>query len=511
MLRRTSWRCVAVLALLTLARPVLGDARTLRSALESITTDELRQHTNVLASDTLEGREAGTRGGHAAGAYLITELKKLGVRPGGEASYYQPFGAGYRNVLAVLPGADPKLRQEYILVGAHYDHVGYGTSRNSLGPIGYIHNGADDNASGTAAVLELIEALALLDPPPNRSLLFAFWDAEEKGLLGSEHWVNNPTVPLNHIKLVVNLDMIGRLREETVEVYGTRTAAGLRRIVAEQNRQTDLLLKFNWDNRRDSDHYSFFTRRIPYLTFHTRKHENYHRPSDDVDTLNLPGMLRISRLLLRTVYAAAQAPQLPAFRSGVLGESESTKTSWQPEPAGPARLGVSWDGKLAKQAEIRLTRIVPNSPADRAGLKVGDRIVRFAGYSGKQLADFVKVVLAAENPARAVVEREGEPEPIELTLHLRGRAQRLGFQWREDDAEPGVLIVTGVTAGSAAASAGLKPNHRIYAISGRSFESGRQFRQLAATLPSPLVLLVEGRGQLREVPLDVLPALASGD
>ena len=153
------------------------------SALESIQVEDLTGHTDTLADDAFEGREAGTRAGKATSNYLMKQLEKYGLAPAGDrGSYFQQFG-GYRNVLAVLPGSDEKLKHEYIVLGAHYDHVGYGMKKNSYGP-GYIHNGADDNASGTAALLEVAQALTLLPEAPRRSILIAFWDAEEQGLLG---------------------------------------------------------------------------------------------------------------------------------------------------------------------------------------------------------------------------------------------------------------------------------------------------------------------------------------
>src|SRR5262249_39469180 len=156
----------------------------LTAALATITIEDLRKHVDVLANDTFEGREAGSRGGHAAATYVGRELQRLKL-PGGAADggYYQGFGNQCRNILAVLEGSDPELKKDYIVISAHYDHVGYGNSTNSYGPTGYIHNGADDNASGVSGLLELIEAILQLDVRPKRSILFAFWDSEESGLL----------------------------------------------------------------------------------------------------------------------------------------------------------------------------------------------------------------------------------------------------------------------------------------------------------------------------------------
>ncbi|MCG8584485.1 MAG: M28 family peptidase, partial [Pirellulales bacterium] len=136
-----------------------NEALSLSAAMESIAKGDLSKHVETLADDALEGRAAGTRGGYAAAKYIQGEFVRIGLEPAGEDDRYtQLFNAGYRNLLGILPGSDEKLRREVILVGAHFDHVGYGTWTNSRGPIGYIHNGADDNASGTSAVLEIAEA-----------------------------------------------------------------------------------------------------------------------------------------------------------------------------------------------------------------------------------------------------------------------------------------------------------------------------------------------------------------
>ena len=199
-----------------------------RGGLSSITAEESGRHVDVLADDTFEGREAGSRGGLAAGGYLVEFLRANGISPAGEdGGYYQSFDRGFRNVLAIIPGRDAELRDEYVVLGAHYDHVGYGQSHNSLGPTGRIHHGADDNASGTSGLMEVIQAFTMLPQPPRRSLLFAFWDGEEQGLLGSKHWIAHPTVPLEHIRMTFNLDMIGRLRDNRLEIYGARQAPAI--------------------------------------------------------------------------------------------------------------------------------------------------------------------------------------------------------------------------------------------------------------------------------------------
>ena len=205
----------------------------------------------------------------------------MGLAPAGDGgTYFQSFNGASRNILGLVEGSDPQLKQQVILLGAHYDHVGYGRANNSFGPCGYIHNGADDNASGVAGLLEVVDAVKQLPTPPKRSILFALWDGEEQGLLGSRHWVGRPTVALSRVAVAINMDMIGRLQESAaLEVYGTRTAAGLRRLVSEANGEAKRwTIDFDWKLKSDSDHWPFYERRIPILMFHTGLHERLSPP-----------------------------------------------------------------------------------------------------------------------------------------------------------------------------------------------------------------------------------------
>ncbi|MFW6170979.1 MAG: M28 family peptidase, partial [Planctomycetota bacterium] len=354
----------------------LAENRAFRTAISSITASELDHHVDVLADDSFEGREAGTHGGRAAGRYLSEVMEDNGIEPAGEdGGYFQLFGDGYRNLLGMIRGRDPKLQHKYIVVSAHYDHVGYGTHQNSFGPIGQIHNGADDNASGTAGVLEVMQAFSILPEPPRCSVLFAFWDGEEKGLLGSKHFVRYPTVPLEDLVMVLNCDMIGRLREGRLEVYGTRTAGGLRRLVCGANIESEMCLDFVWDIQPNSDHYPFFQHDVPFLMFHTGLHDNYHRPGDDAELINYKGVRRVAELLFRVTYELSDSPRLVSFREQARRESNHTRSQFeQAAPPAPARLGVSWSRNDAGPG-LQLTQVTSGSPADQGGLRVGDRLL----------------------------------------------------------------------------------------------------------------------------------------
>ncbi len=477
------------------------------AAERSITSDDLQRHVDVLADDTFEGREAGTRGGRAAAKYLARFFEKFQLTPAGEdGGYYQTFGNGCRNVLGVLDGSDPQSRNEVIVVGAHYDHVGYGTQRNSFGPTGYIHNGADDNASGTAGILELLEAFDSLPDRPRRSILFAFWDGEEQGLLGSKHWVSQPTVPLDRVKFAFNIDMIGRLRGNKLEVYGTRTAYGLRRFICQHNQAEPLEMEFKWEMKPNSDHYSFFEHGIPVLMPHTGLHDDYHRPSDDAHTVNSAGMEHVSRLLFNMIHEVSDSPTQFDFREASRDESDDEQRGLE-RPTAPRRprLGVSLDDDDEYTPGVIVTRVHSESAAQRAGLRVGDRILQIDARPVESTQHLIGQVLHTSSAVKLHVEREDENEPLDISIELDGRPLRVGVAWREDDAEPGTVLLTEVVPGSPAGRAGLAIRDRIYRVDGRDFADGSEFKRLVTTLPGPIELLVERRGRLFTVSLGVPP------
>jgi hypothetical protein len=474
------------------------------AALESIKANELGEYVGSLADDAMEGREAGTRGGHAAGEYLAKQYAAIHLPGAADGGYFQAFSPNFRNVLAILRGGDPQLADQVIVVGAHYDHIGYG-GRYSLGPSGYIHPGADDNASGTSAVLELAKAFAILSPPPKRSILFAAWDAEEKGLFGSKYWTANPTVPLDRVVAAFNLDMVGRLRDEHLTVMGSRSGYGWRRLISMHNDDSNLQLDFVWGIKPNADYFPFFDRGIPVLMLHTGLHGQYHRPTDAAKLINSEGMTQITRLLFGLVYDLAERPTgVPAFREAGRHETPESEKAVSSQTAKPAdRLGVGWFEDAATAGGVRVSMIAAGSPADRAGLQVDDRIVRFAGQQILSDDDFFGTVCLAESPASMTVKRPGRREPLDLSVELLGKPLRWGILWRVDDAEPAAVILTHVVRGSPAARAGLSVGDRIYRVAGRDFADETGFAELAGTLALPIQLLVERDGRLRVIVLQL--------
>jgi hypothetical protein len=503
---------VLTAALLAPDKTVVGaDSAALAAALNTITTDELRSHVEYLAGDTFEGREAGARGGRAAGVYVEEYFSRHHLTPAGaKGSYYQPFGSGHRNILGLLEGSDPELREEVILVGAHYDHVGYGNAQNSNGPVGYIHNGADDNASGIAGLLETIEALTSLPQAPRRSILFVAWDAEEKGLLGSYYWLEHPTIPLDRVVLAINSDMIGRLRKQRLEMYGTRTTAGLRELIARQNVDQNILIDFTWEMKDDSDHWPFFIRNIPSIMFHTGLHDDYHRPSDDPERVNNDGMYDVTRLLVRTVDAAADAPVLNDFRPRSRNEGNSQRVAAEaPLAPPPGRLGIDLGGEDGEVGRVWVDRVRPGSPAAAAGLRAGDRLFEINGQEIQNIDQLIALVWLAPEESRLAIERAGaDPELFELPIRLKGPPIRLGISWREDPAEPQAVTINRVIRLSPADRAGLRVADRVYSVNGQRFANADSLKQLLDQIPGgPCEFEIERQGQVSTVTLD-LPPLA---
>jgi len=503
-------KLLAVLSLLPIClvrnSAIAVDRDILAAAAASITASELKNYVDVLADDTFEGREAGSRGGRAAGNYVLKAVEQLGATPIGEGgSYVQPFHAASRNILALVEGSDSRLKEQVIVLGAHYDHVGYGTARNSYGPTGYIHNGADDNASGVAGLLEVLDAVKRLPQSPRRSLLFAFWDSEEGGLHGSRHWVSRPTVPLSKVVLDINIDMIGRMKNNRMELLGSRSAPGLRRLVSEANGSSPTTIDFDWKIKPDSDHWPFFEHRIPYLMFHTGLHGDYHRPSDDAHLVNHEGLAAVARIVFEFAIRLADEEQVPAFREAARSETGSSPASLeQPSSPHPPRFSLPFRVDAGDEPKFIVTTLSPGTAAEKSGIRSGDRLLEFQGEPIRDEARFRLQLLAASGEATFLVQRPGSETPLLFKITPTGDPIRVGITWRLDDGEPGTAIVTQVIYGSAAHAAGVKFADRVYSIGGRSFKTQAELLNLLSIATSPLEMVLERDGRIRTATLNLL-------
>jgi hypothetical protein len=420
-IRRLRWlaACAIFCAWIAAGVAVAGMPVGFEAAQDSISAQGLKSHVDFLAADEREGREAGSRGGQAAGNYVAAQLAALPLQgAGSDHGYFQPFAPNYRNVLALLEGSDPDLKDQVIVVGAHYDHVGFGLHGNSLGEPGAIHHGADDNASGTAGGLELAKALCRLAQPPRRSVLFVFFDAEERGMLGSRHWVAHPTLPLDRVVMMINLDMIGRLRDELL-VYGLNSGYGFRRLVSSHNGTLPMSIDFRRTVYPKADHFPFFSKDIPVLFFHTGLHPQYHRPSDTAELINASGMRRVVRLAFGVLCDVAGRDERPQLRAASRSEGEGNKPEVIPLPPvsnRPLRVGVTWRLDDAEPGSVVLVRVAADSPAARAGLQPEDRIYQVNGLDFADDGELSRLLKTLPGPIRLLVERRGQLRTVEIQL-----------------------------------------------------------------------------------------------
>ena len=322
------------------------------------------------------------------------------------------------NVIAILPGSDPVLKNENIVIGAHYDHLGFGHygSRDSSMQ-GQIHHGADDNASGTAVLLQVAQQLARSNPKPSRTIVFAAFSGEEIGLLGSRHYVEHPPFPLSATKAMLNLDMVGRLRDNRLTVFGTRSAHELSGIINNAARPLGLEITES-DGVGRSDHMSFYNKKIPSLHFFTGSHPDYHRPSDTWDKLNTEGMGRISDLVIATAQKLAGTRDAMAFvslPSRPPADREDSSRGYG------AYLGSIPDFTDNTEG-VRLAGVTEGSPAALAGLHEGDIIVGFAGGKVQNLEDLVDLLRGKKpgDEVEIVVHRSGAVLTLKATLRARG-------------------------------------------------------------------------------------------
>jgi aminopeptidase YwaD len=309
------------------------------------------------------------------------------------------------NVIGKIEGYDPVLKDEYIVIGAHFDHLGMG-GQGSLAPDTVaVHHGADDNASGSAGMLEAAENLAADRKSLPRSVLFIGFSGEEMGLLGSNFYVNHPTVPLNAIKAMINLDMIGRIQDRKLVVEGVGTSPGFEELVTELNADSTFDLSLKPGGYGPSDHSSFYGKDIPTLFFFTNLHSDYHKPSDTWDKINYEGETGVVQFVLKVARKLDTMAEAPAF---------SKVTSSAPQgDARPMRVRL---GVIPDYAEdvpgLKINGTQPDSPAEKGGLMGGDIIVKFGEKTIANIYDFTYVV--------SVEVLRGEKH-VTLTVTLGGR------------------------------------------------------------------------------------------
>ena len=326
-----------------------------------------------------------------------------------------------QNVISLLPPPELTDDTEYIVVGAHYDHIGYGEigSLARKGEEGQIHNGADDNASGTAVVLELATTLSEASKAHpekfNRGIIFALWSGEELGLIGSTHFVNHPIVSLEKVVAYINFDMVGRLRENKLILQGVGSSSVWTKLIEKRNVPIGFNLTLQTDPYLPTDVTAFYPKEVPVLSFFTGGHEDYNRPTDDPEKLNYTGIERISRLahgIVLDVIGSAERPEyVKVERSQSEGGSRDTLRAY---------LGTIPD-YTTEGTGVKLSGVRADGPADKAGLKGGDVIVEFGGQEIANIYDYTYALDAVKigEPVEVVLLRDGKRVKLTVTPEAR--------------------------------------------------------------------------------------------
>lgn len=406
-------------------------AQTVKTS-SAITAADIRERLAIIASDSLMGRRTGSEGAYKAARYISSEFSRIGLaaadgstRP---VAYQQFFDFSEHaldsskheqthamNVAGFIRGSDPKLRDQYVVLGAHYDHLGMG-GPFALDSVHAIHYGADDNGSGTTGLLEIAEHLAQTHARPKRSILFLSFSGEEEGLFGSDYFANHPLVQLEQVQAMLNMDMIGRMNDSnTLIVQGLGTSPVFKSLVDSKNTE-NLHLKYFQTGTGPSDHASFYKKNVPVLFFFTGFHEDYHRATDTKEKINAEGEAKVAKYVERLVLDLANRPDKIAFTRPV-GDTEQKAASFGVYVGGVPDYG--YDGEGVAISEVR-----ENSPAEKAHLQKGDVIVGFDDMTIKTIYDYTNA-LAKHKPDDLVqfkIRRAGKDIVIPVTLGRRAAA-----------------------------------------------------------------------------------------
>jgi Peptidase family M28/PDZ domain len=382
---------------------------------QSISEKRIRKHVAYLASDKLKGRGTGSPEEAMAAEYLVKHFKKAGLQPRGDNGtwYYSfthkkasdPHGINHdgdqinaKNVVAYLDNG----AAHTIIIGAHYDHLGLGHDHNSLeaNPEGKIHNGADDNASGTSGVLELARYFAKNKVKEQHNFLFICFSGEELGLIGSKKYAEKPTIDLKTVSFMLNMDMIGRLNAElTLVIGGVGTAPDFVPLV----RATPTTLKIKQDSvgQGPSDHTSFYLQNIPVLFAFTGQHSDYHKPSDDANLVNYAGEVEVLNYLIRLIEGLDKQPKL-TFQATKAPQSSNVRLK--------ATLGIMPDYTFDGNG-LRIDGVTDGKPASKAGLQKGDIILQLGGTDIQSVQGYMEVLSKFDKGATTTVKvKRGDVE-----------------------------------------------------------------------------------------------------
>lgn len=397
----------------------------LPSTAQIVSIENLQKHIYILASDKFQGRGTGEKGEAKSANYIAKELKKLKLKPKGTKKYFQPFSFNLKlmnpddphgpmvdkgeikgkNVIGWVDNA----AQNTVIIGAHYDHLGEGELGGSreANPLEKIHHGADDNASGVAAMLELARYLQTNNRIEEHNYLFIFFSGEEQGLQGSKYWSENPTVPLQNIHYMINMDMVGRLdsvtRKLVIHGVGTNPEFGAH---LNASNKSSLSLVFDSTGVGPSDFTSFYRKDIPVLGFFTGQHADYHKESDTPEKINYKGEKDVIDLIINLVDRLDTMPKL---------EFQKTKEQQMGRTKFKVTMGIMPDYTFSGTG-VKVDGVSDDKPAFKAGIKAGDIILKVGEMEIKDMADYMKLLGSLEpGDQREVVLKRGD-EQITLSI-----------------------------------------------------------------------------------------------
>ncbi|MGH9870263.1 MAG: M20/M25/M40 family metallo-hydrolase [Candidatus Polarisedimenticolia bacterium] len=391
----------------------------------------LREHVARLSAPDMEGRGLGTRGLDVAAAYIARQFEAIGLAPGGDAgSYLQQFRTGttpdgkprdVANVIGVLPGTSAG--GPAVVVGAHYDHLGYGWPDSHAEDAGRLHPGADDNASGVAVLLELARAMVQEEKAP-RTIVFVAFTGEEAGRVGSRHYVDHPVFPLDTTIGMLNLDAVGRLGSGRLSMLATGTADEWPHIARGVSYVTGVESRLIPESLESSDQKSFIDRGVPAVQLFTEPHPDYHRPGDTADKVDAAGLVKVASFVRETlVYLAGRTEPLTVTIAGSAAAPAGAAPSGAPAAVVAGRrvsLGTVPDFMFAGPG-VKVSSIVPGSAAEKAGLRAGDVLLRLDDQEVSSLRAYSDL-LKTKSPGqqvRVTVMRDGAEVTLAATLTAR--------------------------------------------------------------------------------------------
>ncbi len=362
-----------------------------------VSEKQIRAHISYLAADSLEGRAPGTKGEQLAIRYIEKAFASYKLQPLGQQGFQQSFdytekshahgaeGKGTprtgRNVIGFLDNKAAKT----LVIGAHFDHLGHEDGRGSslaADPMNQVHNGADDNASGVAGLLELARIYSGNKKTEKVNFLFMAFSAEEAGLIGSKHWLENPTLPVDKLLAMVNMDMIGRLRDSSnsLIVGGVGTSPVWIPMLEKLN--PGFVLKYDTAGMGPSDHASFYLKDKPVLHFFSGTHSDYHKPSDDVEKINFPGEVKILHYVQKVIDSLSNLPEI-AFTK--------TKSSERKSAAFKVTLGIMADYAFGGPG-VKVDGVSPGKAAEKAGILAGDKVMKLGDYDCADIYKYMEAL-----------------------------------------------------------------------------------------------------------------------